>query len=250
VSKGSYYNNPQYDIPTTDKTLIEKYPFYYNPNVWPKEDLPQLEESFKELGRLIVDVGLLVAQQCDAYITSIYPHSYKMKLYDTIKESKTCKARLLYYFPHEPSQQKFDDWCGWHYDHGSLTGLTKAIFQQENGKIVSIKDPEAGLFIKNRRQELIRATWDDDVIAYQIGETAQVHSGGLLQATPHCVRGTKEPGISRSTFAVFMQPEWNVVMAPPANVDTYKCFKGLDTQSLKEGMNFAEFSDKRLAEYY
>jgi len=37
----------------------------------------------------------------------------------------------------------------------------------------------------------------------------QLHSGGLLQATPHFVRASSSAaaaGVSRNTFAVFMQP--------------------------------------------
>ena len=36
----------------------------------------------------------------------------------------------------------------------------------------------------------------------------QIHSGGLLRATPHHVRTPSVPaaGVSRNTFAVFMQP--------------------------------------------
>jgi hypothetical protein len=30
-----------------------------------------------------------------------------------------------------------------------------------------------------------------------------------LQATPHAVRGSSQPGVSRQTFAVFMEPNWN-----------------------------------------
>ena len=63
VSKGSYYANPQYDEPTSDADLIKKYPAFLHPNIWPKEDLPQLESAFKCLGQLIVDVGTLVAEQ-------------------------------------------------------------------------------------------------------------------------------------------------------------------------------------------
>jgi isopenicillin N synthase-like dioxygenase len=45
--------------------------------------------------------------------------------------SSTHKARLLHYFPvnnnqqqhaQQQQQQSDDDWCGWHLDHGSLTG--------------------------------------------------------------------------------------------------------------------------------
>jgi hypothetical protein len=43
--------------------------------------------------------------------------------------SCTHKARLLHYFPVDQQQQEQqqqrgqdEDWCGWHLDHGSLTG--------------------------------------------------------------------------------------------------------------------------------
>jgi len=55
ISKGSYYANPQLDDPTNgDAALIEKYCSFVHPNIWPTEDLPEFEASFKTLGQLIV----------------------------------------------------------------------------------------------------------------------------------------------------------------------------------------------------
>jgi hypothetical protein len=47
-----------------DQDTADKYRSYYSPNIWPREHLPQLEQSFKQLGRLVIDVGLLLAQHC------------------------------------------------------------------------------------------------------------------------------------------------------------------------------------------
>jgi isopenicillin N synthase-like dioxygenase len=199
------------------------------------------------LGQLIVQVGELVAKQTDSWIHSINNKYPKDKLYNIIRESKTCKARLLYYYPlSKKDMENFDDWCGWHYDHGSLTGLTKALFEDEHGNRYDNKDKEAGLFIRNRKGDLVRAVWDDDMIAFQIGESAMIHSGGLCVATPHCVRGTTVPNISRSTFAVFMQPQIETQMSPPEGTKIEDCHVNV----LKEGMDFALFTEKRLAEYY
>ncbi|EPS64339.1 hypothetical protein M569_10442, partial [Genlisea aurea] len=41
--KGSFYANPLYDIPTTELSLIKRYPFYCGPNIWPHDVLPELE---------------------------------------------------------------------------------------------------------------------------------------------------------------------------------------------------------------
>jgi len=54
-------------------------------------------------------------------------------------------------------------------------------------KEVDFKDPESGLFIKKRSAETKKAAIPKDCLAFQIGESAQIHSGGKLQATPHAV---------------------------------------------------------------
>lgn len=51
----------------------------------------------------------------------------------------------------------------------------------------------------------------------QMGQVMAIQSGGLLRATPHCVRAAAagEPGVSRNTFAVFMQPETSLLLEAP-----------------------------------
>ena len=78
----------------------------------------------------------------------------------------------------------FSDWCGWHNDHGSLTGLFPALYM-ENGQIIDCPDSRSGLYIKSRSGELVHAKLPPNSLAFQCGETMQVHTGGLLQATPH-----------------------------------------------------------------
>ena len=59
--KGSYYANPVHDAPTTDAALVERYPAFYHPNIWPREELPELEHAFKAMGGLIVEVRVHAA---------------------------------------------------------------------------------------------------------------------------------------------------------------------------------------------
>ena len=160
-AKGSYYANPQYDRPVDDEDLIAKLPAFIHPNIWPTEHLPELEAAFKALGQLIVSVGALVAQQCDRYIkkvSSTYRDNY---LEHVIRTSLCCKARLLHYFstnvqtvPKSGEESKDDDfssWCGWHNDHGSLTGLCSAMFLDESGNEVDNRDPTAGSLLNYMR---------------------------------------------------------------------------------------------------
>jgi isopenicillin N synthase-like dioxygenase len=55
-----------------------------------------------------------------------------------------------------------------------------------------------------------------------LGESAQILTGGLLEATPHCVvRGKELAGtkISRNTFALFMQPDPLEIMKVPEGIN-------------------------------
>lgn len=53
------------------------------------------------------------------------------------------------------------------------------------GKFVKCPDDKAGLYIKSRNGALVHAKLPEGAIAFQIGETSQIHTGGILQATPH-----------------------------------------------------------------
>ena len=81
-------------------------------------------------------------------------------------------------------------------------------------------DPNAGLYIRSRDGKLhhVKAPSTSHLL-FQIGETSQIHTGGLLQATPHAVRGATIPGVSRASFAVFMEPNWGGDMQCPADLN-------------------------------
>lgn len=56
------------------------------------------------------------------------------------------------------------------------------------------------------------------MLAFQLGESTQIHSGGHLEATPHCVVRSEELAgkkISRNTFALFLEPDPLEVMQVP-----------------------------------
>jgi len=267
LAKGSFYANPLHDIPVPDQELIKKYPEFLAPNIWPKEDLPELEKAFKTLGKLVVDVGLLVAKQCDRFVTKHCPSYPSTKLYDIIKNSRTPKARLLHYFPLEEGTTEngdYSSWCGWHNDHGSLTGLVPAVYIDKDYNAVKPPRSDAGLYIRSRGRELVHALMPSDHLAFQIGEAASIHSGGFLQATPHCVRGAPSPKgnpISRETLAVFMEPEWHEPMNIPDGTTPEDACRGSSEKYLPPGvpflasrwkpsMDFGEFSKATLASYY
>ena len=160
-AKGSFYNNPILNDPSTSEEYRKKYPTYGGPNIWPTKSLPELEYAFMDLGSLIVEVGKLVALHCDKFLNKAYPDLPSNFLQYMISKSITHKARLLHYFPISKEEAaptpNNDSWCGLHIDHSVITGLTSAIYFDEsidsfpeidksNSDIADI----AGLYIKNR----------------------------------------------------------------------------------------------------
>jgi len=102
------------------------------------------------------------------------------------------------------------------------------------------------------------------VLGFQIGETACIHSGGLLQATPHCVRAARGPhskGISRETMAVFMEPHWDHPMNYPKGATIEDVTRGSAAIFLPKGVptlasrwrpdqDFGTFSEMTFKAYY
>jgi len=243
------------DVPCQDHNLVRQHPAYFRPNLWPKEHLPQLKDAFQDLGRLIVHVGMLLMEHCDRYVEMRNPTAQPGKLLQVLHRSRNHKARLLHYFPaegSEPSYQqaggKQQQWCGWHMDHGSLTGLTSAMYIKGNTEVPN-PDPASGLYIKDRHGEVIKALIPPGHVAYQVGEAMQIHSGGLLRATPHCVKaaaGRQSSGISRNTLAVFMQPDVTEPMDVPEGVNPEEVAVG----QWQPGMDFGTFSEATFKKYY
>ncbi|KAI5467606.1 hypothetical protein BGZ63DRAFT_346939 [Mariannaea sp. PMI_226] len=238
--KGSYYANCAFYVnPTlecaapTPEFSPETFPEYLSPNIWPPESvLPGFKPAVTDLCRLIIDTAVLVARACDRYaeqeITG-YPKGY---LEHVVSTSNTTKARLLHYYPQQAAgtDDGEDDWCATHLDHGCLTGLTSAMFIDEQAadptvpvtadkpsstlppldELAASPDPSAGLYIKSRTGETVQVKIPRDCIAFQTGEALERITAGRFKAVPHFVRGVRASvsngKIARNTLAVFTQP--------------------------------------------
>ncbi|KAL8102370.1 hypothetical protein AgCh_027022 [Apium graveolens] len=89
--------------------------------------------AFKAFGKLILDVGLMVAYHCSRY--GIMLHMGE-GLEQTLNRSRCRKGRLLYCFPAERSNSiqesdSMSSWCGCHTYNGSLTGCNIIIGKPE-----------------------------------------------------------------------------------------------------------------------
>ncbi|XP_031488730.1 uncharacterized protein LOC116256490 isoform X2 [Nymphaea colorata] len=250
--KGSFYANPIIDVPSAEASLLQRYPSYCRPNIWPRNDLPELEFAFKSLGNLIFDVGVMLAGHCDQYVSKEVNVSEVESLKHMLQRSRCHKGRLLYYFPKQKSvlgeeAGSMSSWCGWHTDHGSLTGLTCAMFMRGTQE-VPCPDATAGLYIKTRMDQIVKVVFSDDELAYQIGEMTEILSHGYLCATPHCVQAPKNDmayDVSRATFALFMQPNWDENLKFPSSLNLHQ-----ELIEPNDCLTFGEYSEKLLNKYY
>ena len=68
---------------------------------------------------------------------------------------------------------------------------------------------------------MVRIAIPSNMLAFQLGESTQIHTGGHLEATPHCVVRSDEIAgqkIARNTFALFMGPNDLEVMRTPSGI--------------------------------
>jgi isopenicillin N synthase-like dioxygenase len=228
-------------------------------NIWPSQDIPTFKPNFYELGDLIRNMGLTVLTLIDSYIKAQYP-LYKLSYPTIISESDNNVGRFLYYYPRNKFNVSDNNvWCEWHNDHSSLTGLVSASYIKEDGqKADGLSLTKTGLYIQARSGKEEKVTFGPDDLAFQLGETLQIHSGGLLHATPHAVRVDDDiPGdVARCTFALFMAPDRHNMLDIPEgsrveDIVTSEIYKVPKIQNrFKVGMNYGEFNDETYRQFY
>lgn len=222
TNKGSFYvncafhKNPSLEGP--EAALVEEFAdfkTYTTPNIWPSNSLDGLHEfqqRVKQLCNLIIDVAEQVAENCDRYIKTTDPLYSGNFLQRVVKNSTCSKARLLHYYP-MTARGDSDDWCGEHLDHSCITGLTSALYLDEEKGLThaldASPDADAGLYIRNRHNEVKKVNIPTDCLAFQTGSALQEVSKNNFKAVSHYVQGTSIPKIARNTLAVFCQPDLN-----------------------------------------
>jgi isopenicillin N synthase-like dioxygenase len=261
IYKGSYYANPCFEDYKSNQIDKDGNLITFK-NKWPEHELPELKPAFQTYGKFINDIGIELAKNIDSYIKARAPTYENGTLEKILRNSTKMTGRLLHYFPvDEEVANKDMKWCGWHNDHGTLTGLCSALYLDKDQNEVDpndIEDTESGLFAMNRKYEQIKIKIPQNSLAFQIGESAQIHSGGLLKATPHCVISKPNTkGISRNTMAMFLEPNFSDVMNIPEGMDPENVHKADPTKSVplienrwKNGQTFEDFESETFKKYY
>ena len=218
------------------------------------------------------EVVILLAKHIDVMAEQRVKGYTKDVLYDAMRETEKAKGRLLYYYPLEEKDNgngnatKEDNWIGWHNDSGFLTSLAGDMYIDDTtGQPLpaSQVDPEAGLYVTDRSGESIHVTIPQDCLAVQIGECVQILTGGVVVATPHCVRGpradwnpkssTKVARISHPCF-IDSKPTFPLVMPDGCSrgdvVQAAGKVPPLAERWVENGMTFGDFLQKSFEKYY
>lgn len=274
-SKGSFYFNPLQDNPLPE--FREQFPWALPMNKWPEEnDIKDFKTNCKEIGTEMRNIAVKLSYHIDKLISENNPNYEKNLFYNAMKDSIKAKARLLYYYPIQPNNNKCenenennncktkdrgDNWIAWHNDSGFLTCLAGEIYVNHKTKEM-IKNPEmdtAGLYVTDRQGNEIKVNIPDDIMGIQIGECLQIISGGLLVATPHCVRGCKNtPDVARISLPCFVDTFVTFPLSMPKNCTRDDVFLNTVNQKvpplserwLTNGVTFAEFLGDSFKSYY
>jgi len=271
LAKGSFYFNPLADEPGTAEDR-EKFPWALPRNRWPTEELPELEAACKALGdtmhRAVAHLARLVDRFMDKQLDGKHTEMGPL-----IESTMKCKGRLLYYFPPKGSHAveatelgvAEDGWIGWHNDSGFLTALTPDIYvDDETGEVLDNPDPEAaGLWVVTRDGSSVHVPLRRDCMFVQVGECVQVLSGGLLVATPHCVRGcrpsaTRERQVARVSCPCFIDTHPSFELAAPTGRGREEILASsvstkvppLAERWLGDEQTFGDFLGKSFLKYY
>jgi isopenicillin N synthase-like dioxygenase len=230
TAKGSFYVDPFFELKAG------------NPNVYPLSLQPNLEKDLMTMTRFMSHVGMQIATLCDLYLQreKATTDGEPWMISKSLASGSRAKARLLYYFPKtEPLQQNarkapvFDDWCGQHKDHSTITSLLPGMLCENSATFNNgsssppTNDPyPPGLYIENRQKELVHASLAPTSLGFQLGETLQIMSKGKFRATPHSVKAPTSAAaraVGRASLAVFLQPLPDQVLPPlPPNEIRYE----------------------------
>ena len=144
------------------------------------DEMPDVEKNVKSLSRLMIETGAMLAKQIDSFAKSNIATYKPDHLTRIVSTGHSHIGRMLNYFPFEEKGDTEDDWCGWHNDHGSLTALTSAMYIGQDGKEFQMRTSSGGLFAQNRFTDMARIAIPQNMLAFQLGESTQIHTGGYL----------------------------------------------------------------------
>ncbi|OMJ69645.1 hypothetical protein SteCoe_32577 [Stentor coeruleus] len=218
-----------------------------NKNRWPKS-LTDFKNDFIKLSTYFVQFTISVAKILDKHLQKEFPEIKFQSFEKTLKESDQHLGHLLNYYP----QNTKTEISRWHNDHQMFTMVTCPMyFNAEDNALIDEDNIHlrSEFELKNRNGEILQLLVKNDEALFHVGETAQVMSGGLIQATPHAViTNGDRPNMYRNTLVVFTMPRSDFVMNSPlgdkAIIEHKEVFPL--KKKWKQGINFQDYNENYL----
>jgi hypothetical protein len=113
--------------------------------------------------------------------------------------------------------------------------------------------------LSHRDGEERKVSIPSDCLGIQVGECLQIISGGLLVATPHCVRGCKQSsGVARISLPCFIDTPPNFPLSIPSGCVRDDVFRNTVAKRVpplaerwsRDGESFADFLGNTFRVYY
>ena len=269
TAKGSWYANGLHeDAANGDADLKARYPESTTEPAWPDAEVgDDMRGAFRSFSRSLYDLSRHVLRHCDAAVASAvaaegFASDAKRLTAVTHERSRLHVGRLLHYYPRDDAPSGDDAaWCGWHNDNSVITALAPAIyFDDATGERVGAP-AGAGLLAFSRSGAKVRVgAPPEGSILFQIGEAAQILSGGTLVATPHAVAAGDMARVSRESFALFVEPDWDEAMQVPTGCSLDAVLAPDDARAdiippmrsrlTEVPVAFAKFLTDSIAQYY
>lgn len=215
-----------------------------NKNRWPGS-LIDFKKDFIKLSSYFVQCSLSVAKIVDKYLQKEFPEIKFQSFEKTLKESDQHLGHLLNYYP----QNAKTEISRWHNDHQIFTMATCPMyFSAENGAAIDEDsiNLRSEFELKTRVGEVFQLLVKNDEALFHVGETAQVMSGGLIQATPHAVvtYGDRS-NMYRNTLVTFIMPRSDFIMDSPlgdkAIIEQNEVFPL--KKKWKQGITFQDYNE-------
>jgi len=184
-----------------------------------------------------------------------------------MQQSFSHKGRILYYSNEKrnvnTARKNADSpLCGLHVDHCAFTGLLPSIYFDPSDPSIEVDHGKGLQILPYGSSDLESVELEEDSIGFQIGETAQMLTYGVLRATPHSVQplstgddNTTSP--SRASFALFMQPDpkYEIFLDDQFHDSVLKPNPNAPQElpdlrhRFSNGMTFAEFAERSFQEF-
>lgn len=179
-----------------DKTLIERYPDLYAPNVWPDE-VPMFHLAMLTLYQDLYDVGKKVLR-----LVSYYLERGDDFFEERLRDAPTVMRAIRYPPVAEKDVGKIV-WGGRHTDINLVTVLPPST--------------TPGLWIRRRDGEWIQGIAPAGCVIVQVADMLQYLIGGYFLSATHEVRAPQEPDEDgRYSAALFIHARSDVLLKPPS----------------------------------